>query len=134
MPDDSFDIVCFKSVLGGIGRGDRYDRQQKAISEMHRVLKPDGQLFFAENLKGSGVHRFARERFVSWGKDWRYVNLDEVRNLLSGFGDVHLGTYGFFGAFGRNEGQRRLLSKLDSAFMKIIPTKSRYIVFGVGRK
>jgi len=47
---EAFDVVLFKSVLGGIGRGNRKDRQCRAVAEMYRALKPGGELWFAENL------------------------------------------------------------------------------------
>jgi SAM-dependent methyltransferase len=134
MQDGSFDIVCFKSVLGGIGRNDRSDRQEKAISEVYRILKPGGLLLFAENQIGSRIHQMARKRLVRWGKEWRYLTLDETRDLLSDFGQVRLETYGFFAVFGRTESQRRQLAKFDAAFMRLIPERWRYIVFGVAFK
>lgn len=68
----TFDFVTFKSVLGAVGAHGRFDRIEQAIKEIHRVLKPGGVLFFAENLRGSWLHRQSRAWFVPWGKAWYY--------------------------------------------------------------
>src|SRR5207244_2987695 len=34
--EECFDVIVFKSVLGGIGRADRADRQEQAIQQMHK--------------------------------------------------------------------------------------------------
>ena len=70
LADATFDVVCFKSVLGGIGGAWGYEGQQQAVREMYRVLKPGGCLVFAENTSASPLHRSARRRSVPWGKRW----------------------------------------------------------------
>ena len=60
-PDNSFDVVMFKSVIGALSTK---ERQLKALAEIHRVLRPGGVLLFAENLGGSRLHRWMRKRFV----------------------------------------------------------------------
>ena len=37
LADATFDVVCFKSVLGGIGGASDYEGQQRAVREMYRV-------------------------------------------------------------------------------------------------
>lgn len=64
--DCRFDVVAFKSILGTIGRNGQIEQQAKAISEIHRVLKPGGILLFAENLAGTALHRFFR-KMTKWG-------------------------------------------------------------------
>jgi hypothetical protein len=104
------------------------------MSEILRVLKPGGLLLFAENLRGSRLHQYARSRFVEWGKSWRYPSMDEFKELLLGFSEVQLASHGFFAAFGGSERQRRILHIVDLPFTKLIPAGARYIMFGAGRK
>jgi SAM-dependent methyltransferase len=130
-----FDVVLFKSMLGAIGRLGNKQLQSEAIREMHRSLKPGGELFFAENLVGSPAHQFFRRKFVKWGTTWRYVTVAEMQEFLSPFSSVQYRTVGFVGAFGRSELQRNALAVLDRTILtQIIPETWRYIVVGVARK
>lgn len=134
VPDESFDVVCFKSMLGAVGRNDNYGAQQRAVCEMHRVLKPGGRLLFAENLQASPLHRYARRRFVSWGASWRYIAVGEVADLLRPFREAHLEFSGFAAAFGRSEWQRRLLHGVDVVLNPLMPAGCKYIVAGCAIK
>lgn len=64
---DAFDIICFKSVLGGVGYGDNYGRQREAVEGMYLALHENGKLCFCENLTASRLHQAARKRFIPWG-------------------------------------------------------------------
>jgi SAM-dependent methyltransferase len=133
--EDYFDIITFKSVLGGIGRGNNIEVQQKAIKEMYKALKPGGKLLFAENLIASPFHQFLRKRFIQWGQDWRYITIEEMLSFLKSFSTVNYITVGFFGAFGRNEFQRKILGWIDKCiFNKITPDKWKYIIIGIAQK
>jgi len=132
--DASFDIVVFKSLLGEVGWNGNPRRQQEAIDEMHRVLKPGGWLLVAENIRGSRLHMFLRRKFVPWGNQWRYVSIDEMRGFISRFSSYRYVTYGFWGTFGRSERQRRLLHLLDVVTNPLLPETSRYILFGCAVK
>ncbi|KPU45632.1 glycine/sarcosine/dimethylglycine N-methyltransferase [Oxobacter pfennigii] len=133
--DDYFDIIVFKSVLGGIGYNDNKEAQIKAVKEIYRVLKPGGELFFAENLTASPFHKVLRDKFVRWGSTWRYVSIDEIKEFLGGFSHSKYLTTGFLAALGRSEGQRGILSTLDRIFLnKIVPDKWKYIIIGVAKK
>jgi SAM-dependent methyltransferase len=130
----AFDLVVFKSVLGGIGGAGR-QRQQRAVQQMHDALKPGGELWFAENLTASPVHRVLRKRFVEWGHRWRYVSVDDLLEFLTPFASVSWRTVGVLGAFGRNERQRVVLGTMDRLFMNaLVPAGWRYIAIGVARK
>ena len=132
--NDYFDIVVFKSILGGIGRNDNKDLQIKTIKEIYKSLKPGGMLLFAENLDASPLHRFLRKRCLSWGNSWRYVKVAEMKQFLSDFSQVDFETAGFLGCFGRNELQRTFLARADSVLTFFIPQAWRYIIFGVAIK
>ncbi len=129
---DEFDIVLFKSVLGGINTK---ESQAQAIAEMHKALKKGGELFFAENLVASPVHMFFRRKAIKWGTTWRYLTIEEMHEFLALFSETHLNTNGFAGTFGRSEAQRNLLAHADQLiFERIVPERWKYIIAGVARK
>lgn len=132
--DHSFDVVVFKSMLGGVGAFNNKEAQRKAMKEIYRVLKPHGELFFAENLVASPIHKALRKRFVRWGEGWRYPSIDEMNELLSDFSQVYSITTGFIASFGRNETQRSLLSSVDQVFHRLVPDHWKYIMIGVAKK
>ncbi|WP_306643860.1 class I SAM-dependent methyltransferase [Sanyastnella coralliicola] len=131
---EKYDVILFKSVLGGIGRDDNKAAQLQAIQNMKQALKPGGLLLFAENLDGSKGHQFFRRRFTKWGAYWRYMSYSEIEECL-GDGELELRRFGFLGAFGRNEWQRRLLGKVDRmVFSRVVPEGWKYGVAGSYRK
>jgi SAM-dependent methyltransferase len=131
---EQFDLVIFKSVLGDIGRDGRKDMQESAMREIHKALKPNGELWFAENLVGSPLHSFAR-RFVKRGTLWRYVSTAEVKTFLSSFRYYSYRTTGFSGVFGRREPLRKLLGTLDRLMLnRIVPERWRYVVIAIAKK
>ena len=130
-PDDTFNIVTFKSVIGYI---EDPKMQQKAFDEIRRVLKPSGVLLFAENAVGSILHRCLRRLFAEDWERWKYRTIDDLRELTSGFSDVDLRAYGFFSVFGRAEWLKSVLHLVDDALDRVIPASSKYIVFGVAKK
>ncbi len=133
-PNNSFDFVVFKSVLGAVGRNGHAKNQQRAIEEIYRVLKPNGVLFFAENLRGSALHRLARRAIVPWGKSWRYMKINELEEWLSVFGAKEIHTTGFFAAFvPRPEWLKTSAAKMDTLFT-LIPPDWRYVAYGFARK
>lgn len=132
--EESYDIICFKSVLGGVGHDDNYEAQRKMIENIYRALKPGGYLLFAENTTASPLHRFLRKRFISWSSYWRYVTLKEVDELCSPFSEVRHKSFGFWGTMGRNEGQRIFLGSIDQLLDRFIPATAKYCVSVVARK
>lgn len=127
-PDETFDIVVFKSVIGAL---DVYDDQLKALSEIQRVLKKGGAFMFAENSTASGLHRFMRTRFVKWQAKWRYISDPEFEKWKTGYSATFSKKTGFIALLGRSEWQRRFLGHLDSFLSKIVPRSWRYIYLGV---
>lgn len=133
--ENYFDIIVFKSIIGGIGRNDNYDIQQKVFNEIYKALKPGGKLLFAENLKASSFHQRVRKRFVNWGSSWRYVSINEMKAFLKDFSNCEIKTTGILGTFGRNERQRILLSSMDKLILnKICPENWKYICYGIAEK
>lgn len=133
--EDYFDVIIFKSILGGLGRNNNYALQAQAINEMYKALKPGGKLLFAENLRASFLHILLRKLFRQWGGKWRYVSLQELDQLLKKFSSKDIQTSGFLALFGKSEPQRNLLSSLDvKLFNKAIPKHWRYIAYGIAQK
>lgn len=129
----SFDVIAFKSVLGGVGKTGR-SAVSTAISEIHRVLKPGGLLLFAENLSGSHLHMALRRRYVKWGQSWYYPSLGELQGLLSPFSECRLETTGFWANLGRSEWQRYCLHLCDRLIVPLLSEKQRYLAYGWARK
>jgi SAM-dependent methyltransferase len=132
---DAFDVILFKSILGGIGRDNHPEKQQQAIQSMYNALKPGGYLLFAENLRGSAMHRQLRATFQPWGKSWRYLTQKEMAELLSPFSHKEMRTTGVLGTLGRSESQRNMLGKIDQSIVaRICPGSWHYIIYGYARK
>ena len=129
-----FDVIAFKSILGGICRNGNDALKKKTIDEIHAALKENGKLVFAENLTASFLHGFMRKRFTKWGSQWNYLRYSEIDEVFASFGTISYVTYGFFGAFGRSEKQRNILGKLDNLIAPLVPKSKRYIVVGVATK
>jgi SAM-dependent methyltransferase len=128
----AFDVVIFKSVIGGIHPTGRA-AQEAAVAQIHKILKPGGLLLFAENQKGTVAHQWARDAAYRRrpGPPWKYVSLADTRELLAGFRDVRLETTGFLALFGNTEGRRAGLAAMDErVFNRITPRASRYVVYG----
>src|SRR5690606_26588047 len=81
--ENHFDVIAFKSIIGGIGRNNNPEIQAKVFTEIHKALKPGGKLLFAENLVASPFHQRLRKKFIRCGNSWKYVSLDEVNGFLS---------------------------------------------------
>ena len=131
---NKFDIVIFKSILGGISANNNDKLKKEVIDEIYKSLKPEGKLLFAENLESSFLHKYLRKKFVNWGSRWNYLKYEEIGQVFSSFDQVEYHTVGFFGAFGRSEKQRKLLGKIDVLCDRLVPKSKRYIVFGIAKK
>ena len=133
--EQHFDIIIFKSIIGGIAKIGGIDMQKKVFKEIYKALKPEGMLLFAENLVASPMHQFARKKFNKWGDYWRYLTIDETRSFLSNYKKLSYDTCGFSAAFGRNEKQRNVLAKIDQSLLNYLtPASYKYVIYGVAKK
>lgn len=130
-PDNSYDVLAFKSMLGALGTK---ERQLMAMREMYRVLKPGGVLLFAENLHGTGLHQWLRKRYVAWENYWRYLDPVTDSDLFASFRQVDEGTTGFLANLGRTEWQRGALARLDDLMLPMVPRNLRTIWYGAAIK
>lgn len=133
--ENHFDIIVFKSIIGGIGRNDNYEIQRIVFKEIYKALKPGGKLLFAENLIGSPVHQQFRKKYIKWGNSWRYLSLHELKTFLHPFASYEIKTTGVMSTFGRNEGQRNIFSAIDKFVLnKLAPDNWKYIGYGIAKK
>ena len=133
--ENHFDVIVFKSIIGGIGRNNNIEMQKKTFKEIYKALKPGGKLLFAENLTASPIHQQLRRRFVRWGGEWRYVTISEMKIFLKDFSRYEIKTTGFLSVFGRTENQRKLFSVVDKILLNhVSPDSWKYIIYGVAEK
>jgi len=128
-PDDSFDFVIFKSLLGEIGTTDKPHNKRLMLAEVLRVLKPGGVVLFAENMIASPVHVLARSAFRGWGKNWGYTTIPEMRELFAAFAELHYETTGFLVAFAPAR-LKPLVRAIDRRLDPLLPENSRYVIYG----
>lgn len=132
---EAYDVIAFKSVLGGIGANGREDLQARAMTRLHAALKPGGNLLFAENLIATRVHAALRARFGAGKDGWRYLTVREMDELLRPFASVHSKTAGFFGARGASETQMRMSGALDRFLCRwLVPASWQYVLMGTAIK
>lgn len=131
----AFDVVCFKSVLGGIVREGDLSVVRGVLEQVRDALRPGGVLVFAENLEATRIHAQLRRRFGSGRDNWRYFEVAELAELLTRFASFEYETFGVLGCFGRNEAQRRFLAGVERVLPRMLfPASSRYILAGVAKK
>lgn len=131
---DNFDIICLKSVLGGVGGGNKPEKVMRAAQSIHAALKEGGILCLCENLTASPLHQFARKRYTRWGKRWMYLHLSEIPDLFSSFSIISSQTFGFLGVFGRRKWLAGILGSMDCCLDRFVKKEHRYIVSCVLRK
>ena len=125
---DYFDVILFKSVLGGLRS---YEKQNLAFIQIHKALKTGGKLFFCENMNSTFLHQYFRSK-KPWGHYWRYPSFDELIKMSRQFRKIDYDTYGLIGA-----GEFPLKTfrvNLDYFSKKIIPPDWFYIFAGVYQK
>lgn len=138
-PDSTFDLVICKSVLGGLKKvySDRktrtFDAQKDAVTEVYRMLKKDGYLLGAENMKGSFIHHFIRKQ-MGRIKGWRPFTVPEIREMLSAFSEYSLRFYGFLGVSGNSSMMNAMSRLLNTVVSPVIPESARYICFFAAKK
>jgi SAM-dependent methyltransferase len=132
---NTYDVIAFKSVLGGIGANGREDLQARAMARLHAALRPGGNLLFAENLAATRIHAAWRARFGAGKDGWRYLTVRETEQMLRPFAAVHCRTAGFFGAWGSSETQMAMSGALDEFVCRwLVPASWQYVLMGTAIK
>jgi 2-polyprenyl-3-methyl-5-hydroxy-6-metoxy-1,4-benzoquinol methylase len=132
---EAFDVIAFKSILGGIGANGHAERQREAIERVHTSLKPGGNLLFAENVAATRAHAAARARFGAGKDGWRYPTTHELSALLRPFALAHCQTAGFLGTWGTSDLQRRASGAVDAFLCRwLVPASWQYVMMGVAIK
>lgn len=132
--NEEFDIIMFKSMMGGITKLNP-DNTDIILKNCAKALKKSGKLIFAENLTSTRFHMWCRRKLNK--RTWHYFQpneLEEHINSIGSFNIIDKMECGILGCFGRNEKQRRLLSKLDRILEKFCPRDFFYIQFWILEK
>lgn len=130
-----FDIIVFKSVLGGVGYRNNTNAQKMALKECHKALKADGMLLFAENSTGSLLHRLLRKFFVKWANDWNYTSAEELNSMMSEANFYpNIKSFGFVSLLVPNEFIKGFLYLLDRFIFNVLPNSLKYINYGLAYK
>ena len=127
-PDASLDVVCLKSVLGGLRKGGA-DPKPRVLAEIRRVLKPGGYLMTADNLAGHTLNMYLRQRFIPWAAGWEYFTRDAYLDLFVDF-SVRYTTAGLTSVWGRSTGQRCWLGHVDEVVERLPFDKSQWHYVG----
>jgi len=129
-----YDIICYKSMLGGIVRKDDLKTAENVVKQIYAALKPNGMLLFAENITSTVIHKILRKQHGSGRNNWRYFTIDELNLLHTDFKSFEYLTFGFLGCFGRGEKQRSILGRIDQTLFRNIPENWNYVLAGVAIK
>jgi SAM-dependent methyltransferase len=132
---NEFDVVVFKSMLGGISQDLPGADAQHIVRNVYEALRPGGMLLFAENLESTALHAFMRKRFAAGAKGWRYFSRGDLESTLTQFRSFESTTFGCLGCFGRSETQRQILGHLDERVVdRLVPSTWHYIAAIAARK
>lgn len=133
---EKVDLICLKSVLGGLWRLDQGKALASLLREIYGALNPGGRLLFAENLVASPLHKALRARFGAGRNDWHYFSMEDLADTINdaGFEISNSESTGFLGAFGRSERQRRYFGRFDGMICPFLPAKLHYVGYGMAVK
>lgn len=137
--EEQFDIIIGKSVIGGVkptrGRSSsrNFEALEQAMHNIHRLLKPGGYFFSAENLQGGLLNRYMRKR-LKGGKGWYYLSLPELNRLFNVFSLVQTKTFGILPTFFSSKSVNMFMYFINRSLQPVLPDSSKYIAFTIARK
>ena len=130
--ENHFDFIIFKSLLGGIGRNNLFEKQIVVMEQIKKSLKKNGECLFIENMKGTILHQIYRNRYGAGKNQWNYPSLNNFKNLSKNFSRTQFCSFGLLGS-------NRVLEKLfrknfDIKFDQVFPSSWHYIYAGIYQK
>ncbi len=132
--EGEFDIIFFKSILGGIGRNGNDEIIATVFEQIYKALKPGGVLYYAENLRGCSILRKFRSRYsVAFRNGWNYKDAKHLEELEDErFCVIKRGMFGCIACMGPNEPFRNVLGVFDAILERL--NIDRYIMSAVLKK
>ena len=113
------------------------DVQKDIVSSFEKEFKCKGytnldNMLENENIQGSIMHKMIRKYSQSSG--WYYPNLNDFINTLDNFSNIRYFTTGFFTILSRKENIKSKIFIVDNLIKKMVPDKSKYIIYGIAEK
>jgi SAM-dependent methyltransferase len=140
-PNDAFDVVASKSVLGGLALDYKdastrtLENQKLAVTSVRRVLKPGGIYLGAENLIGTGLHMWLRKKRTKGKLGWRYLAGSELKYMFDSYSAFEQKPHGFLGThWPGGSAVNGLCAAADLGLSRILPGGWLYISFIRARK
>lgn len=136
---EQFDVIIGKSVIGGVkptrdrSSSRNFEALEQAMHNIHRLLKPGGYFFSAENLEGSVFNRIARRR-LKGGKGWYYLSLKELDKLFTPFRLAQTKTFGILPTFFSSKAVNLFMYFINRCLQPVLPESSKYIAFTIAKK
>ena len=104
------------------------------MDNIYNALNIGGEVWFAENSKGTWLHSFFRRMFGAGRNNWSYFSMDNFNLINNKFDNVEFKTNGFLSFFSRDNLIKKILLKIDNKLYNFIPNNWKYVVFGVLKK
>lgn len=136
---EQYDVVIAKSVIGGLkaikskSATRSFAVQKNAVQSIHRLLKPGGYFFSAENLQGGVLVRKAREMRKK-DKGWRHLSFEELHELYAAYTLVQTKTFGILPTFFSRRLYNNVMYFINRYLLFFMPRSSRYIAFTMAQK
>ncbi len=119
--ENEFDIIFFKSILGGIGRNGNVEMISKSFDSIYNALKPGGRLYYVENIRGSKILQWFRRRFSTASHNgWNYLEQQQLMQYESQFIPIRRSSFGYIACIGPNELSRNILGIIDIVLERFI--------------
>ena len=127
-----FDFIIFKSLLGGVGRNNLFEKQILVMEQIKKSLKKGGECLFIENMKGTIFHQIYRNRYGAGKNKWNYPSINNFKDLSKNFGRTRFCTLGLLGS--TRESGKFFRKNFDIKFDQIFPCSWHYIYAGIYQK
>jgi SAM-dependent methyltransferase len=139
LPAEAYDLVIMKSVLGGLkeayqdARTRTSQARQHAIDNIYTCLKPGGYLLSADNMQGSSLHQYLRNR-KNKDKNWYYFSPSEVQDLFKPFSPIQTVFFGIIPTHFKNPTLNKFIYFINQNLLQGLPERAKYIGITTARK